>query len=153
MDIGVKLISESSDFSGVFTADFAGGAKGVLGPIPLPLQLGGCTPGYWKQKHHFDSWPASFTPDTLFESVFQRDVPGDPILAEVLRLKRGGINALMRHATAALLNAAHPDFRPDDAFDTVEEVIAAFQAAFDSGDFETNKELLEDSNELGCPLN
>ena len=155
-DIGVALTSESSTFEGAFTGDFGGEAKGILGPIPLPLQVGGCTPGYWKQPHHFDSWSSQFSPDDLFEVVFDRDVLGpdaSPTLGEALRLKRGGENALIRHTTAALLNAAAPQFTTAEAFDTVEEVVAAFQAAFDGGDFETTKALMEDSNEAGCPLN
>jgi len=32
-DIGVRMTSTNSDFAGVFTADFSGGAQGVVGPI------------------------------------------------------------------------------------------------------------------------
>ena len=156
LDIGVTVSSESSNFVGVFTVNFGGGAKGVLGPIPLQPGQEGCTPGYWKQSHHFDSWPAPYDPDDLFEFVFGVDVPdSNPLLSEALRLKKGGLNALMRHATAALLNAAKVGVDPDPAFDTPAEVIAAFQVAFDSGptQIEILKDLLDDSNNLGCPLN
>ena len=37
----------------------------------------GCTPGYWKQPHHFFAWTAPYTPDTLFCDVFFGDFPGD----------------------------------------------------------------------------
>jgi len=50
------------------------------------------------------------------------------------------------------LNAAHPLTSPPPAIDTPEEVIAAFQAAFDSGDYETTKDMFEDANESGCPM-
>jgi hypothetical protein len=31
----------------------------------------GCTPGYWKQRHHLDSWmPTGFSPDQTVVSVF-----------------------------------------------------------------------------------
>jgi hypothetical protein len=154
-DIGVTLTSENSDFGGSFTSSISGGAKGVLGPIPQLEDMGhgGCTPGYWKQQHHFDSWPAPYTPNTLFEAVFGRDVPGDPTLSEALRLNGGHLNALMRHATAALLNAASSQLAPDPAIDTPGEVILAFRAAFDSEDYETAKNQFEASNEIGCPLN
>jgi hypothetical protein len=56
----------------------------------------------------------------------------------------------MRHTVAALLNAASPDVDFDL---TVAEVIGAFQAAFDSGDFDTTKDLFAGLNEQGCPLN
>ena len=62
----------------------------------------------------------------------------------------GGVNALARHAVAALLNAASGDVDSDF---TVAEVIALVQDAVESGDFETAKNLLAASNEAGCPLN
>ena len=120
--------------------------------IEPPIGGDGCTPGYWKQSHHFDSWPnPPYAPlTTTFESVFGRDVPGNPTLVAALNLCCGGLNALMRETVAALLNAASPDVDFDL---TVADVIAGFQAAFDSGDFETTKNLFEGLNELGCPLN
>ena len=111
----------------------------------------GCTPGYWKQDHHFDSW-VDYAPGDSFESVFGRDVPGDPTLLAALRLGGNGLNALIRHTVAALLNASNLDVNPVAAFDTPAEVIDAFQAAFDSGDYSTTKDLFETSNEAGCPL-
>jgi hypothetical protein len=118
----------------------------------IPLGGFGCTPGYWRQKGHLDSWPnPPFAPDTLFESVFGRDVLGDesPTLRQAVKFKGGGLKALMRHTVAALLNAASPDV----SFDlTIAEVIAAFQAAFDSGDFGPTKDLFDDLNNQGCPL-
>ena len=30
----------------------------------------GCTPGYWKQSQHFDSYPAGYSPDDLFDDYF-----------------------------------------------------------------------------------
>jgi hypothetical protein len=112
----------------------------------------GCTPGYWKQEHHFDSW-TGYAPGDSFESVFGRDVPGDPTLLEALEAGGGGLTALMRHTVAALLNAASGDVDPAEAFDTTAEVVSAFQEAFDSGDYATTKNLFETSNESGCPLN
>lgn len=155
MDIGMRLTSEMSSFVGNFDGNFGGNAKGVVGVILPPSgggTLGGCTPGYWKQQHHFANWPALYNPTDKFEAIFQRDVPGNPTLAEALRLNGGGLNALMRHSVAALLNSAHPAFNPDPMFDTPNEVINAFRAAFDSGNYEDTKNLMEASNEIGCPL-
>jgi len=118
----------------------------------IPKKAEGCTPGYWKQDHHFDSW-VDFDPSDSFEDVFGRDVPGDPSLLQALQQGGGGLTALMRHAVAALLNASSPDVDPVPAFNTTAEVIAAFQAAFDSGDYSTTKDLFETSNQSGCPLN
>ena len=77
---------------------------------------------------------------------------GEPSLLQALKFGGGGLKALARHAVAALLNAAHPDIDPAPEYDTPAEVIAAFQAAFASGDYETTKDALQASNESGCPL-
>jgi uncharacterized repeat protein (TIGR01451 family) len=117
----------------------------------------GCTPGFWKQDQHFDSW-VGFSPSDSFDTVFGVDVTlrvdneqvTDPTLLQALQAQGGGINALARHAVAALLNASSPDV--DSGF-TVAQVIALVQAAVASGDFETAHQLLAADNEQGCPLN
>jgi hypothetical protein len=73
----------------------------------------------------------------------------------VLGFGGGGLNALSRHAVAALLNAAHPDIDTDPAVDTEAEVIALWQAAFDSGNattIENTKNIFATSNEAGCSV-
>ena len=119
-------------------------------PPPPPDGNQGCTPGYWKQSQHFDSYPAAYQPSTLFESVFNRDVPGNPTLLQALGLNGGGLNALMRHAAAGLLSSATVQYGYSTA-----DVITMFQAAFDSGDYEPTKNLLDAANNGvgGCPLN
>ena len=117
-------------------------------PAPPPPPGGeGCTPGYWKQSHHFDSW-VGYTPGQSFEAVFGRDVPGTPTLLNALSTGGGGLNALMRHTTAALLNSKAVSYGM-----TTAQVIAAFQAAFDSGNYTAQKDAFEALNESGCPLN
>jgi hypothetical protein len=73
-------------------------------------------------------------------------------LEQALKLGGGGINALIRHAVAALLNAAHPDVN-STAFPTPAHVIAATQAAVSGGTVEATKNAFEAANEAGCPLN
>jgi hypothetical protein len=111
----------------------------------------GCTPGYWKQPHHFDSW-VGFEPGDSFETVFGVNAfPGDPTLLEVLRQGGGGVKALGRHAVAALLNsAAGLDFGL-----TTGQVIARFGDAVAPGapSIESVKNEFEELNEQGCPLN
>ncbi|MCJ7706856.1 MAG: hypothetical protein MUO38_04470 [Anaerolineales bacterium] len=69
----------------------------------------GCSPGFWKQPQHFDSWPARFQPGDSFAAVFLGlDGPAEPTLLQSLEMGGGGLNALMRQSTAALLNAASP---------------------------------------------
>jgi hypothetical protein len=111
----------------------------------------GCTPGYWKQPHHFDSWTAPYTPGTLFSDVFEDAFPGKTLL-QVLKLKGGGKKALGRHTVAALLNAASPEV--NYAFTTA-EVIDMFNDLYPATKPEYNvlKGVFEDFNEAGCPLN
>jgi uncharacterized repeat protein (TIGR01451 family) len=125
---------------------------------PPPPGGEGCTPGFWKQDQHFDSWTAPFDPTDSFEAVFGVDVTlrsggqgtiTDPTLLDALNATGGGINALARHAVAALLNAASPDV--DSGF-TVAQVIALVHDAIVSGDVEAAHQLLAAANEQGCPL-
>ena len=55
----------------------------------------------------------------------------------------------MRHAVAALLNAANPNV---NYLYSEAKVIALVQGAFNTGDYETAKNLLEAQNEPGCAL-
>ncbi len=109
----------------------------------------GCTPGYWKQEHHFGNWPVDpYT--TVFGDVFgcsdveaQRPESGDicdMLLLDVLSIRGGGNNALARHAAAAYLNAASSVMYPY----SVAEVIALLNAG--------DKDALEEANESYCPL-
>ena len=80
----------------------------------------GCTPGYWKQSHHFDSWPAPYTPTMLFSDVFADDPFPGKTLHDVLKQGGGHIKALGRHTVAALLNAGQGAV--DYAFTTSEVI-------------------------------
>jgi len=109
----------------------------------------GCTPGYWKQRHHFDSWVAH-SPDDLFSDIFDDAFPGMTLL-EVLKQGGGGIKALGRNAVAALLNSSSPEV----SYDLSEtRVIEEFNEAFGDGeDIEEVKDIFNFFNEQGCPLN
>ena len=124
----------------------------------------GCTPGYWKQTQHFDSWEEA-KPDRLL-------VQGDPLTRAftptgdraddtfLMALQyKGGAGAagaeqiLLRAAVAAWLNAAHETVGyPIRRTEFVPQVNAAIQ----SGDRAQMLELaahLDGLNNLGCPLN
>ena len=117
----------------------------------------GCTPGYWKQEHHYDSWTFPLTPDTLFSVVFDRVITikarggaiTDPTLVQALAALGGKINTAARHSTAAYLNAVSVDVSYDLGAD---QIIQSFQAAFDSNDFGLAIEKFVELNEQGCPL-
>lgn len=117
---------------------------------PPPSGGEGCTPGYWKQTQHFDSWVATgFAPGDSFDTVMGVDSSFGTLL-DGLQAKGGGEKALARHAVAALLNASNADV--SYGFSAA-DVIAMVQDAYATGDFEAAKDLLEAQNEAGCPLN
>ena len=84
-----------------------------------------------------------------YNTVFGVTAFENKTLGDALATGGGGEKALMRHATAALLNAASPDVDYDL---TESEVIQIVQNAYATGDFESAKNTLEKQNELGCPL-
>jgi hypothetical protein len=118
----------------------------------------GCTPGFWK--NHADvirfpgAWPLTgYEPTDDLEDVFGIDLPSeydDWDLLEALNAGGGGLNALMRHATAALLNAAHPDL--DYGIEPTEEIIELVQDAIAAGPdaYEDLKDIFEELNEAVC---
>lgn len=133
---------------------FHGGVLTYYNAVRPPRGGQGCTPGYWKQSQHFGSWTSPYVPTgagaTDFDAAFGVNAftPNITLLAALGR-NGGGINALARHAAAALLNAANPAVSSDLE---VSEVIAMVQAAVASGDYETTKNVLAQFNEQGCPL-
>ena len=108
----------------------------------------GCTPGLWKNKTSL--WPLAFDPSDDFDLVF--DVTGlNRTLLKALQTGGGGLDALGRHATAALLNAAAGIYSL-----SVAQVKADTKAAVDSGDsglIENTKTAFETLNEaVDCDL-
>jgi hypothetical protein len=117
---------------------------------PPPGGGEGCTPGYWKQPHHFDSWAATgYEPGDSYDAVFGVDSSIDTLL-DGLRARGGGENALARHAVAALLNATSPDVSYEYS---AAGVIGMVQDAYATGNFRAVKNMFEYENEMGCPLN
>ena len=117
------------------------------GPPPPPVNLAGCTPGFWKNST--GSW-VGYTTGQSFDAVFGVNAfSPDITLLQALELGGGGVNALARHATAALLNASHSGVNYGM---TPAQVIAAVQAALSGGDVEGTKNRLAAMNERGCGL-
>jgi hypothetical protein len=117
---------------------------------PPPAGGEGCTPGYWRQDQHFDSW-VGYYPSDDFAIVFSVAPTFDPhSLLNAVWLGGGDEDALARHAVAALLNASNPSV---NYLYSVSDVIAMVQFAYATGNFETTKNLFEVQNESFCPLN
>ena len=133
--------------------------KYVHGEYMSPGATGGegLTPGFWKNHTGFTSaplsgWPETgLTPNTSYESIFGVNVPSSaPTLLDALSAAGGGMDALLRHSTAALLNTSNPYICY--AY-TKAQIVAMVQQAFASGEYETPKNLLATQNELGADLN
>jgi hypothetical protein len=136
-------------------------ADSVIGPVPgsadpdpedPPVGNGdqGCTPGYWK--NHLSRWPAAYSPSDSFNNTFGVNAFSPDITLQAGLNRNGGhINALARHAVAALLSAASLDV---DYSLTTEQVILMVQQAVggSKGQIEAIKNQFEHFNELGCPL-
>lgn len=115
-----------------------------------------CSPGYWKQSQHFDSW-VTYAPNQLFSSIFEpvtilgstkgKPMPiANPTLLQVLQGKGGGVTSLARAAVGALLNASALNSSLTEA-----QVIAIFNAANPSGNLEAAK--AQYTFPENCPLN
>jgi hypothetical protein len=114
----------------------------------------GCTPGYWKNSP--GCWEC-YDPEDDFSDTFaipEQELRGkgkstypNPTLMQALNANGGGINALARHAVAAVLNACDADI---DYPMTEGQIIAAVQAAVPDGDIEGLKDMLDMYNNYGC---
>ena len=100
----------------------------------------------WKDKDAPHLW-VGYSPDDSFGDVFGVEPDKDWTLLEALKEKGGGEKALVKQATAALLNSTALDY----AFST-SQVIAMVQAAYAADDFNPTKDLFEDENKTECPL-
>jgi hypothetical protein len=125
--------------------------------------LEGCTPGFWKT--HAERWDGADGDDLttnyqttdLFNATFgvtsaQSGVADTVTLLDALNLKGGGSKALIRHATAALLNTdSDVDFGMTSA-----EVIALYQDAVGAivgpETIQSALATLSAANERGCPF-
>ncbi len=117
--------------------------------VEVLLLVQGCSPGYWKQSQHFDSY-VTYAPTDLFDTVFGETVFPSKTLVQVLGQGGGDINALGRIITGALLNSSSISGFPY----TSAQVIADFQAVYPGSKSAYNTlkakyEALQDP----CPLN
>jgi hypothetical protein len=116
----------------------------------------GCTPGFWKNlKKHEVFWTDPYDPGDLVSEHFSSTsgLPqGSQTLIQALENGGGGIDALLRHAVAGLLNAASPavdyDFTEQEIIDDVNDAISGG----DAGEIEALKNELDAANNDGCPI-
>lgn len=118
----------------------------------------GCTPGYWMQDQHLDSWvPTGFKTTDKFNTVFGVTQyvrsNGQPYtLLAVMRELNGNGDPISTnlgfHAVAALLNAAHRNVNYGYA---AGDIIQLFRNNLSQP--AALKDSLAMLNERGCPLN
>ncbi|HYC51767.1 MAG TPA: hypothetical protein VEB19_11710 [Gemmatimonadaceae bacterium] len=129
-------------------------------PPPPPMGGEGCTPGYWKQSQHFDSW-TGLTPGQSVGSVFSNAALFDLDAYTLLQgLQSGGggtlkdaAKTLLRAAIAAVLNANSANV---DYYATSADIVAQVNAALASNSRNTIlalKDTLDLENNRGCDLN
>lgn len=119
----------------------------------------GCTPGFWK--NHTNCW-VDYSSSELVGDVFaipaELDSLSDDTLMEALRYKGGSkaigaARILLRHAVAAVLNAAHPDIAYP--MPSASAIIADVNAALDGLNRDTIlglKNQLDEYNNRGCSI-
>jgi hypothetical protein len=150
--------SSSSSTDGTTTITTTTTTSTTTTTTPPPGQEG-CTPGFWKQPQHFDSWPSGVTQDMLVGAVFSAATGdfADATLLEALSFQGGpGVDGateiLLRAAVAAYLNSFAVDYPL-----TTAEVVSQVNAALASGSRSTMLALAStlDANNngiAGCPL-
>jgi hypothetical protein len=167
--VQLVTITTPHTFTDKFSLEYEGsGATDNIKICGIEIERGeeGCTPGYWKQPHHFGNWAVPQT--TVFGDVFsacydggsmtynniplQRPESGNlctTTFLDALELRGGGVNALARHAVAAYLSAASPDV---DYYWTEGEIVDLVNEALTMGGVEMVKDQLAEMNERYCPL-
>jgi len=161
--LGTSSVTVETNYTDVIIVKFYHSV--VEGPPPPPLGKG-CTPGYWKQDQHFDSWVPTGLKTTdlvgkLFSNAYLYKLDGKQMskytLVQALSFKGGNgtvgaAQILLRAAVAAELNATYGLGYPMSAG----AIITAVQNALASNNRGTMILLaarLDEMNNLGCVLN
>ena len=119
----------------------------------------GCTPGFWK--NNTGNWAKTgYSPDDTVQGVFAEAAPyvkARDTLLDALGYKGGGklsdaAEILLRAAVAGLLDASHPDVSyPMSTAALIDRVNAAL-ATGDRDEILRVKDIIDQYNNLGCPL-
>jgi uncharacterized repeat protein (TIGR01451 family) len=135
---------------------------------PQPCGGEGCTPGFWKNngdKHGASAWCDRFSPSDLISDHFMlnetlvirgkgKSTISDPTLLQALDANGGGVNAMIRHGIAAMLNACSDCVQYE--YSSPDEVISMIEGALNGDGPYTVGELhsmFAEANEAGCPVN
>jgi hypothetical protein len=94
-----------------------------------------CSPGYWRQPQHLDSWPASISPNDLYSSWIQ---PNPPVSSKANGCKNAPANPTL------ITVLTHPQCYGGDAFNKVGDLLS---------DAHPDVNFLGTRVENSCPLN
>lgn len=127
---------------------------------PPPTGSEGCGLGYWK--NHLEDWPPTgYSPTQTVDSVFSSAGTYPPLATATLHdaLSFGGgpgaegaAAILLRHAVAALLNAAHPGIAFSRAPSAIVSQVNGALASGNRQQMLSMKDDLESASEGECPL-
>ncbi len=144
-----------------WTADYAGDANNNAAssgcqaePVVITQPVGQyCSPGYWKQPQHFDSY-VTYHPTDLFNTVFGVNAFPGKTLVQVLSTGGGGLTAYGRATVGALLNSTSMSSGLTAA-QVIAKFVATYNGAPSSGNTNgyygsANPEFTAPEN---CPLN
>jgi len=132
----------------------------------------GCTPGYWKNNlakfpvennwavYHHETFADQFNGHVIdiktnynesnHKGQGKSSMVNNPILAETIGAQGGDVNALARHATAALLNSENPNVNYGLSTGQIQNLVwMALDGQLDINDV---KNQLATENERGCPI-
>jgi hypothetical protein len=128
----------------------------------------GCNPGFWKDngdKHGASAWCERFSPSDPISMHFAlnedlvirgkgKSTISDPTLLQALRANGGGVNAMIRHGIAAMLNACSDCVQYE--YSSEDQVIMMIEDTLNGVGAYTIDELhsmFASYNEAGCPVN
>ena len=138
----------------------------IQGPPPPPVGKG-CTPGYWKQSQHFDSWIPTGLKTTdlvskLFSNAYLYTLDGKQMskytLVQALSFKGGtgtvgAAQILLRAAVAAELNAKYQSIGYPMSAGAIITAVQNALASSNRGTMILLAAQLDELNNLNCPLN
>jgi len=77
---------------------------------PDPAAAEWCSPGYWRQEHHLDSWIATgYSPTDSYNTIFGTTLAGNPSLLTVLQNPKIYASIGAFNNVGDRLSDAHPD--------------------------------------------
>jgi hypothetical protein len=136
---------------------------------PEPCGGEGCPPGFWKNngdKHGASAWCDLFSPSMRISDLLFLNEPlvirgkgrstiTDPTLLQALGANGGGVNAMIRHGVAAMLNAGSDCVNytindPIQVIFMIEDTLNGVPGAYTVGELHYT---FASYNEAGCPVN